>query len=283
MTTSAPNRAMRRAKKYLAKIITITNQKGGVGKTTISFHLAVFLARLGYRVLVVDLDGQGNLSSCLAPGKQEGGTMTAMLFRDEEITTSPLETVWGVDLIYCLEGDMSVYEVEMEGISRVNPFYLRIKDMSEQYDFVILDTPPTYGVKMMAACIAADYIFAPVELAGFALNGVRALDECMATISAVVKQPIGIDGLICNKYDTRNSLHESSLQEIRKQVGKLVFNTVLRDSAPIDKAILTAQPVWKTRKSGNERAASGMMVDLMKEIAHKIDVPRAVIESFKPN
>jgi chromosome partitioning protein len=155
--------------------------------------------------------------------------------------------------------------------------------MSEEYDFVILDTPPTYGVKMMAACISADYIFAPVELAGFALNGVRALDECMASISAVVDKDIGIDGLICNKYDSRNSLHESSLEEIREQVGELVFNTVLRDSAPIDKAILTAQPVWKTRKSGNERAASVMMVDLMKEIAHKIDVPRAVIDSFKPN
>jgi chromosome partitioning protein len=283
MTTSAPNRAARRAKKYLAKIITITNQKGGVGKTTISFHLAVFLARLGFRVLVVDLDGQGNLTSCLAPGKHDGGTMTSMLFREDEITTEPLQTQWGVDIIYCLEGDMTVYEVEMAGISQVEPFYEHITRLSEGYDFTILDTPPTYGVKMMAACISADHIFAPVELAGFALNGVRALDECMATISGVVGKEIGIDGLICNKYDSRNSLHESSLNDIREQVGDLVFNTVLRDSAPIDKAILMAQPVWKTRKSGNERAAALMMIDLMKEIALRIKVPKVVIDSFKPN
>lgn len=283
MTTSAPNRAARRAQKYLAKIIAITNQKGGVGKTTISFHLAVFLARLGFKVLAVDLDGQGNLSSCLAPGKHAGGTMTHMLFRDEVITTEPLKTEWGVDLVYCLEGDMAVYEIEMGGIGQVEPFHNNINRMSEEYDYVILDTPPTYGVKMIGACVSAEQIFAPVELAGFALNGVRALDECMATISKVVNYNIKIDGLICNKFDSRNSEHENSLNEIRKQVGKLVFKTVLKDSAPIDKAILNAQPVWKSRKTGNERAATAMMLELMRELAQKIGVSKTVLETFKPH
>lgn len=283
MTTSAPNRAAKRAKQKIQKIIAITNQKGGVGKTTISFHLAVFLARLGFKVLAVDLDGQGNLTSCLAPGKHVGGTMTAMLFRSDEIITEPLKTEWGVDLIYCLEGDMTVYEIEMEGLSQVEPFYDHITRLSVEYDFIILDTPPTYGVKMMAACVSADHIFAPVELAGFALNGVRALDECLATISRVVGKEIKLDGLVCNKYDSRNSLHGTSLKNIRDQVGALVFDTVLRDSAPIDKAILNAQPVWKIRKSGNERAASSMMLDLMNEIARRIDVPESVIAQFKPN
>lgn len=278
MTISAPSK-----KKRDCTVVTITNQKGGVGKTTITFHLSVFLAELGYKTLVIDLDGQGNISGLLCPDRGEG-LHTPMLFEHMATLPKPLSSEFGVDLAYCDEGgDMAVYEIEMkpEGINQVQPFYQHISALSEEYDFIICDTPPTYGVKMMAACISANCIFAPVELAGFAVDGVKALDRCLQTISKVVGTDITLDGLICNKFDMRNSEHVNALEIIRSQAGKIVLKTVLRDAAPIDAAILNRTPAWRRKKTGHQRESAKMMLELMTELSLRIGVPKTAIKSFE--
>lgn len=267
-------------KKKLAQVIAFTNQKGGVGKSTLSFHQALFLKECGYSVLVIDLDGQGNLSSRFLPGERVGGIPTVALFDKNEPLVAPLKSDLGVDVIYSQNGDNALYEVDMNGLEQLDAFYSKVKELSEQYDFTIIDTPPAYGVKMIAACIVADYIFAPVELAGFAVDGVLALNKSLGEISQLLGQEITLAGLICNKFITRADEHVGALDAIRSQVGDLLLESVVKYSAPIDVAILERRPVWAVRKTGSQRAAAKMMLDLMKEVAGRVDVPKSVIQGF---
>lgn len=278
MTTSAPN-----DQSVPAQIIAITNQKGGVGKTTISFNLANYLSELGFKVCVIDLDGQGNISGLLMPGERSHGLRTSMLFDDAPFSETPVTTDSGIDLIWCSNGDMAVYEVEMQGLDRVEVFYTNLQNLVAGYDFVILDTPPTYGVKMISACVSADHIFAPVQMAGFSFDGVVALDSCLATISALVQKEIVLTGLICNSFKQRSIEHMLAVDELRAQAGDLILDTILKDATPIDTAILACKAAWHVRKTGSQREASAMMVSLMAEMAGRLGIHSDVIESFKPN
>jgi chromosome partitioning protein len=166
-----------RKKKPLGSVVTITNQKGGVGKTTISFNLAHFLNELGFKILVVDLDPQGNFTSCFFDGERTGSLSAAMLFSNEPFTAKPVGTDDGIDVIYTEAGDVDLTEVEMNGLGGIESFYNHISAIRENYDYVVIDTPPSYGIKMISACVLADYIFAPIDLAAFAVSGVLALDK----------------------------------------------------------------------------------------------------------
>lgn len=271
------------AKKPLGMVITITNQKGGVGKTTISFNLAHFLNDLGFKVLVVDLDPQGNFTSCFFDEEQTGSLSASMLFSENPFDAKPVTTADGIDVVFTEPGDVSLTDVEMNGLGGIENFYNHLADMREAYDFVVIDTPPSYGVKMIAACVVADHIFAPIDLAAFAVSGVLALDKNLHAISQQVGQDIRLSGMICNRYVNGNASDIEALNEIRDQAGDLVLKSVLANTKQIDKALIARMPAWRLRKTGAERTAAKMVVDVMKEICGRIGIAKKTINKFGTN
>lgn len=258
----------KKKRKDPADVHVFTNQKGGVGKTTIDFHWLVYLAEQGFKVLGIDLDGQGNFSSRLAPQGRNGGLRSAHLFQPTLPDLKPIKTEYGADLIYALNGDTDLYSVEQMGLGVIRTFAEHIQRLGEEYDYIVIDTPPTNGVKMTAASVIADHIYVPVELAAFAVDGVISLIESFDKLTPILGTRIEPTGIICNKLNTRVKAHQESLAELRDVVGKKILRNSLSIRGAIDTAVRQCKPVWALRSSGAERDAAKEMIALMEEVAH---------------
>ncbi|QIE91285.1 ParA family protein [Pseudomonas nitroreducens] len=255
-------------RKQPADVHSVTNQKGGVGKTTIDFHWALYLVEEGYRVLGIDLDAQGNFSSRFSRDGRVGGLRSAYLFQEELPDLQPLKTELGIDLIYALNKDDALSSVEQMGLSVVPNFAKHIQKLAEDYDYIIIDTPPTNGVRMIAASVISDHIFVPVELAAFAVDGVISLIETFDMVGPQMGTRISPTGIICNKFNTRLEDHRESLEDLRKVVGPKILQSSLSIKGAIDKALKQCRPVWTLRRAGADREAGKEMRKLMEEMAH---------------
>lgn len=258
----------------LAEIITIENQKGGVGKTTLVYHYACYLAEQGFRVLAIDMDPQGNLSSrFLSREARTGGYRSVHLFKPTLTTAKPLETAAGVDLIYALDRDVELANVErMELGKAMGGFGLNIAPLRECYDYIVIDTPPAHGTKLTAASVASTHMFVPVELAAFAVTGVESVLETLTEISHLIGRRIKVTGLIANRVRPVNA-HTDAIHELREAAGDLkVLEAMLPTNGAIDDALREGVPVWKNKKTGARRESAKKMLEVMKEMSRLIGI-----------
>jgi chromosome partitioning protein len=245
---------------------TFCNQKGGVGKTTLSYHLAHYLQQLGKKVLVVDLDGQGNISSRLTPELKPGCYRTRHLFDAKLVPAEIMKTESGIDLIYALDGDNELHGIEKEDLKVIGNFNQHLGQLSESYDFVVMDTPPAPGVKLFAGVLTADHVYVPVELSAFAVSGVSQVLRSFGVLSRQLNTPIRCAGIIVNKFNSRVDSHHKAVAEIRKESGNLVMNSQLVIRGTFDNAMTIGKPVWDVRATGAQRESGHEMVALMEEI-----------------
>lgn len=264
---------LKKKRKGPAQIFVVVNQKGGVGKTTMSYNVALFLEAQGYKVVAVDLDPQGNFSSRLCSDGRTGGLRTSHLFSPAPLKFKPLQTPSGVDLVYCLNGDVDVISIEQEGLATLQHAGSHISDLADDYDYIVIDAPPTDGVKMTAACLFADHIFVPVELAAFAVDGIITLLASMAAMSKQLGKHIAPSGIIINRFKSASKNHQESLALLRKEVGPLIMKNIMKERTAVDSAMLKCLPVWACKSTGSERDARNDMLNLMFEICKVSKVP----------
>ncbi|MEN9358910.1 MAG: Chromosome partitioning protein [Verrucomicrobiota bacterium] len=245
---------------------TFCNQKGGVGKTTLSYHLAHYLQQLGKKVLVVDLDGQGNISSRLTPELKPGCYRSRHLFDAKLVPAEIMQTESGIDLIYALDGDNELHGIEKEDLKVIGNFNQNLGQLSESYDYVVMDTPPAPGVKLFAGVLTADHVYVPVELSAFAVSGVSQVLRSFGVLSRQLNTPIRCAGIIVNKFNSRVDSHHKAVAEIRKESGNLVMNSQLVIRGTFDNAMTIGKPVWDVRATGAQRESGQEMVALMEEI-----------------
>lgn len=258
----------------LAEIITIENQKGGVGKTTLGYHYASYLAEEGYRVLAIDLDPQGNLSSrFLSREARTQGYRSVHLFNPTRVAAKPLTTPAGVDLIYALDRDVELANVERMDLGEaMEGFGVNITPLREAYDFIVIDTPPAHGTKLTAASVASTHMFIPVELAAFAVTGVESVLETLSEISHLIGRRIKVTGLIANRVRSVNA-HTDAIRELREAAGDLkVLEAMLPTNGAIDDALREGVPVWKNKKTGARRESAKKMLEVMKEMSRLVGV-----------
>ncbi|OHE80690.1 MAG: hypothetical protein A2X76_01485 [Lysobacterales bacterium GWF1_69_6] len=253
------------------KTITLTNQKGGVGKTTLVVHLAHYLAEQGYRTLVVDLDPQRNTSTTLEAYKT-GITGSQLLSGQPFTLPSPAGN------LALIEADPALARVDRAADnSPILALIRALESVEDRFDVCVIDTSPTLeSVRTMAALFAADFAVAPVEMETYAIEGVAELLKTVVGIDNRKKQAGGglaFLGMLANKVDGKSPRHQRNLKELLAHYAKFVLPMKVSKRDGYGEAAEDRIPIWQVKKTA-AREASKEILEVLAEITKRMKLKK---------
>ncbi|MGK2285395.1 ParA family protein [Pedomonas sp. V897] len=238
------------------RIIAIANQKGGVGKTTTAINLATGMAAVGRKVLVIDMDPQGNASTGLGVDRAHRALSTYdLLLGEATVAEARQETV--VPNLWLIPStiDLSGAEIELVDMEQ-RSFRLKtaLAEACADYDYVIIDCPPSLGLLTINALVAAEGVLVPLQCEFFALEGLSQLLQTIDRVRGNFNPMLGISGVVLTMYDKRNKLSDQVAEDVRSCLGNLVFETVIPRNVRLSEAPSHGKPalLYDHRCPGSE-------------------------------
>ena len=212
------------------KVICIFNQKGGVGKTTTTINLCANLAIKGHKVLIIDIDPQGNTTSGLGIDKNVlENSIYEVLTSETKISEVIIQTEI-IENLYLLPSTKELSGAEVELISFANREGIlknKLSEVSTDFDYIFIDCPPSLGILTVNALIASDSVLIPIQCEFYALEGVGQLYNTIQLVKKSLNKNIQIEGVLMTMYDRRNNLCNEVVNEVKKHFSEKVFNTMI--------------------------------------------------------
>lgn len=231
----------------MAKIIAVTNQKGGVGKTTTAVNLAACLAYKGKNVLVIDSDPQGNSSSGLGVNKDDiEYSLYDCLIDAEKTPLAIMKTLTrGLWVIPSLP-ELSAAEIELASQENREFFLQKALDLvKDNYDYIVIDSPPALGMITINIMTAADSLLIPIQCEYYSLEGLSQLITSVKNIKKALNSDLDIEGILPTMYDGRTNLSQQVLEEVKKYFPDKVFSTPIPRNVRLSEAPSYGQPIIK--------------------------------------
>ncbi len=228
----------------MAKVISIANQKGGVGKTTTSVNLSACIAEQGKRVLIVDIDPQGNATSGLGIEAHDGKSIYNVLI-DELQMKEAIQATMVKNLDVCPANiDLAGAEIELVSmVSRETRLKNSIDSIREAYDYVIIDCPPSLGLITLNAFTASDSVLVPIQCEYYALEGLGQLINTIKLVQKHLNKELEIEGVVLTMYDARTNLSTQVASEVEKYFNNQVFQTIIPRNIRLSEAPSHGVPI----------------------------------------
>ncbi len=253
------------------KIISIVNQKGGVGKTTTAINLGTALAAIDKKILLIDLDPQGNLSTGIGvTEKQRKISVYDLITQSSSINKTILETK--IPNLKIIPSNINLSGIEFELAAdedRTNKLNKKINELKEGYDFVLIDCPPSLGILTVNSLVASDSVLVPLQCEFYALEGLAQLLRTIEKIKDNLNPNLFLEGVILTMFDSRNRLSDDVVADAREHLGKKVFETIIPRNVRLSEAPSHGLPaiIYDQKCIG-----SLAYIDLAKELINRLGI-----------
>ncbi|HAQ51142.1 MAG TPA: chromosome partitioning protein ParA [Lachnospiraceae bacterium] len=253
----------------MGKIIAIANQKGGVGKTTTSINLSACLAELGKKVLVIDLDPQGNCTSGFGIEKEQIENTVYELMLNKCSVKNSMMKVEGIENVTIIPSDVNLAGAEIELLEFNEKEYIlrnSIDYVKEDYDYIIIDCPPSLNMLTVNAMTTADSMLIPIQCEYYALEGIGQLITTIGLVQKRLNSRLKIEGVVFTMYDGRTNLSKDVVDNVKNNLNANIYNTIIPRNVSLAEAPSHGLPItlYDNKSTGAESYRN-----LAKEVVEK--------------